>query len=931
MRLPILYLLLGLISLPALGNWTPQIVTYARSEYKAGSQNWQIAQRGDHWMYFANKAGILEFNGTAWNLYPFDNSSDGRSLLCAADNRRIYVGGINEFGYLQPDETGALQYVNLSVQIPRGAMTVGNVWKIYEIDDAVYFCGDNLLVRWRGNRFQNIPCPDKVDCSGLLNNTLYIGTTSGLYVLAGDTFYPLPASGLLTHKKLRAIIPFYNDMLVAASDALYLVDKNGCRPFITQVDAFIRENGLFSMAVYENILAVGTVRKGVVLIDHKGMAMDYFNESHGLHDNTVLSLFFDSDHNLWLGQDNGIGFVALHNPLKNLYTHPNFYGSGYAAALYNNLLYLGTNRGLYTIPWSEGLSENAPRPHAVPQLQGQVWSLSVIDNKLMCCMDTGLYMIDANNRIETLDLPVGVWSFRPMLDNPSAAWISTYNGFFTTRKKKDGWEKPTPVEGPAVYTIINYQEIAPGVLFLRDNYNEFIKATLNDSRTQITDTVVLGVSKIPANSFVYKWYNRVICCTRSGFFQVDETGNLHPDQEMNQWTQVGNDPVSYKSLSAKGNLVCVLSDHVIGAYNEQTGFRALHHHALPLIANFEELVVLNDSLSIIPNENGFALWNILSATTPSSKLQIIKIESIKNNATLYVHAVTQDALLSIPYKDRSLRFHFHLLDYANTSPRSYSCRLDEGDWVQNVSGVKDYENISIGKHRFMLKTDFDVFEDFSFTILPPWYKKTWAYGIYSLLTVFFCLGVWYWDDRRIKLKNRQLELKQKKQIRIKEQEITQLKNERLELEVKHKNQELANTAINLARKNEVLTEIRGDLSKVSEGMKIEDPDLPTLRRKILILNNKISENIFQDDSLKKFEEHFDLVHNKFMEHLTAKYPELSANERKMCAFIKMNLSSKEIAPLLNISIRGVETLRYRLRKKIGLKQEENLIIFLNKF
>jgi DNA-binding CsgD family transcriptional regulator len=150
------------------------------------------------------------------------------------------------------------------------------------------------------------------------------------------------------------------------------------------------------------------------------------------------------------------------------------------------------------------------------------------------------------------------------------------------------------------------------------------------------------------------------------------------------------------------------------------------------------------------------------------------------------------------------------------------------------------------------------------------------------------------------------------------------------LEVKHKNQELANTAINLARKNEVLLEIKDDLTKVSDGMKSDDPDLSSLRRKILILNNKITENILEDNSLKKFEEHFDLVHNKFMENLTKKFPELTTNERKMCAFIKMDLSSKEIAPLLNISIRGVETLRYRLRKKIGLKQEEHLAMFLNR-
>lgn len=66
-----------------------------------------------------------------------------------------------------------------------------------------------------------------------------------------------------------------------------------------------------------------------------------------------------------------------------------------------------------------------------------------------------------------------------------------------------------------------------------------------------------------------------------------------------------------------------------------------------------------------------------------------------------------------------------------------------------------------------------------------------------------------------------------------------------------------------------------------------------------------------------------------MKRLHAKHPTLSNNERMMCAYLKMNLSTKEIAPLLNISVRGVETIRYRLRKKFGLEREDSLVDYLN--
>ena len=133
--------------------------------------------------------------------------------------------------------------------------------------------------------------------------------------------------------------------------------------------------------------------------------------------------------------------------------------------------------------------------------------------------------------------------------------------------------------------------------------------------------------------------------------------------------------------------------------------------------------------------------------------------------------------------------------------------------------------------------------------------------------------------------------------------------------------------MNFVRKNEILMDIKSELYKIMAELK-SDSDVRA-KRMLVTLNNSIDTNMQSDDLLKRFEEQFDLVHNNFMAKLSEKHPDLSVNERKMCAFLKMNLSSKEIAPLLNLSVRGVETLRYRLRKKIGLEREENLLEYLN--
>ena len=79
-----------------------------------------------------------------------------------------------------------------------------------------------------------------------------------------------------------------------------------------------------------------------------------------------------------------------------------------------------------------------------------------------------------------------------------------------------------------------------------------------------------------------------------------------------------------------------------------------------------------------------------------------------------------------------------------------------------------------------------------------------------------------------------------------------------------------------------------------------------------------------------FEQHFDQVHENFLKRIKEIHPGLTPKDLKICAYLRMNLSSKEIAPLLNISVRGVEISRYRLRKKLGLERDDNLIEYLMK-
>ena len=169
-------------------------------------------------------------------------------------------------------------------------------------------------------------------------------------------------------------------------------------------------------------------------------------------------------------------------------------------------------------------------------------------------------------------------------------------------------------------------------------------------------------------------------------------------------------------------------------------------------------------------------------------------------------------------------------------------------------------------------------------------------------------------------------LKRKMQMR-KENEEEMMKR-KMKMELDHKAQDLAASTMNVIRKNEILLDIDYELESLSENM---TADRNTMLKRLAKIRHMIKENIQHDNIWQQFEENFDIVYDDFLKRLGEQYPQLTVSDKKMCAYLKMDLSSKEIAPLLNLTVRSVEMTRYRLRKKLGLSRENNLTEFLQNF
>ncbi len=174
---------------------------------------------------------------------------------------------------------------------------------------------------------------------------------------------------------------------------------------------------------------------------------------------------------------------------------------------------------------------------------------------------------------------------------------------------------------------------------------------------------------------------------------------------------------------------------------------------------------------------------------------------------------------------------------------------------------------------------------------------------------------------RLEIEKQEQETKHLQEILFAEEQITKLQKRQLE----DKNKELSTLTLQIINKNEALNSIR---QTAVSALKDETCDGKDCIRQLI---REVDVNIDLDNQWEAFKRHFESVHTGFFARLLERFPEITHNELKLCAYLRMNLSSKEIAQMLNITIESATTKRYRLRKRLQLKNDDNLVSFLNEF
>lgn len=934
---------------------TPFIRNYNRSDYNGGNQTWAIQHAYNGMMYFANNDGLLEFDGKQWATYALPNNSIVRAIKNGPDSL-LYAGGFNELGYFKLGEMGGAEFHSLIDLIPEDKRDFGEIWKIYIHPDGIIFQTFTQFMIYKNHKFDIVMAPSMFHFSFVVNNEYYVNDRKkGLMRYALGNLHPLIGTEKLIGKEIWGMTDYGNELLIStASNGYFIYDGAILTQGNKLSNNFLKRNQIYcNHKLKSNELIFGTIQKGILFTDANGNPVQNLSMDDGLQNNTILCMEVDNSGNLWLGTDHGIDYIEISSPITSL---SNNFGlsTGYTAIVQDDYLYLGTNQGLFVKKLSDFnyFNENSKKLEMINSTMGQVWNLTNIDGTLFCGHNNGTFIIEGKRAKQISEIGGG-WNYLQLPSNKSKVISGTYTGLSLYTKENGKWQFIKQYEGfpesarsmqfdkdGSLWIVHGYKGIYH--LLFDQNYDSILKFDFYNSEnsnltSQVLDVVKInGVLSFTTRDGIYKYSkgknnfekNAVI----EALFGDQNVEKIYEDNEGGYWYFINK-------------TVGVIRKREDGKYNNiNLPFAQLEGN---FVNSFEFVYSYDKNNIFIATENGFIHYNPQKNNTVQSQpfLAYLRNVDIKNNNKSRGDTNLNFKNIVLEHYQNDIAFTYSANDFINPDKVLFSTILDgyEKEWSGwQYKNTREFTNLFEGDYTFKIKakntkSQLSNVVEISFKVNPPFYRSKIAYFIYFLIFIGIIFLVVYIIKRRFeKAKNKsklqQEEIFRKKEEQLqrealqKEKEIIKMRNDKLRQEMKLKDKELANSTMQMLQKNEILITLKEELKKLALSSKDE-----TSIHEVKHLLRKINKEIDSDNQWKVFETHFESVHEEFLKRIKQQYPNLTPRELKLCAYLRMNISSKEISVLMNISTRGVEITRYRLRKKLNLNRQTNLTDFILSF
>lgn len=910
----------------------PNIISFDRSDYNAGNKNWSISEDDKGILYVGNDLGLLEFDGIKWSLYKTPKKDVVRAVY-AMSNDLIFTGGYEEFGFWRRDISGKLQYQTLSSELPAGSLHNDDIWRICEKDNSIYFQSFNGVFVYDHKKTDQYPINKNVLLLNKVYNELWIQEIGGaLFKLGNDNLIKIPESDVFSKTEVKSILPTKdNKFLIATSSmGIYIYDGKSFLPWNTS-DGIKTSNINCGILSKSGNYFFGTLQGGIYELSPLGEIINHFNTNNYFKNNTVLSLYEDRSNNIWVGFDRGLSCIAYIDGVSCVTDPLGQIGSVYTATIYNNKLFIGTNQGVYYINESDlGSLDAIHKFKFLPNTEGQVWCLSVIGSDLYCANNQGVYIIDQNLSIAyRYPIYTGVFTIKKITHN--TLLFGTYTGLIAV----DVNTRKLIITENLMEPINRVEDDHAGNIWLQHANKGVYRGRMIDSLMKVQTLEHFGRDAndtIPYDFKLFKIGGRIAFLGDDKFYTYDDiTGRIVFESTLNKTFDGISNLKSVVNITPHN--FWIIGDGLIYnvSYEGQTAnilsIINIDYENFSLVDNYENIVPLNDKVSLLCLDKGFLLCsNLLTEKTINTSKPYIRSIKISNSKNQEID-LELEKYMDISNSYNTISFQFATYGYFNNHVTLQYKLIGLSDEWRNIDKKENsisFERLAKGKYTFVIRT-VDKFGQFSpeaiyeFEISPVWYQSSWAFLLYFVIAVILFILI---SKYRLYIYKK----KERKKRRILESHRLYSLNEQLKQEVEEKNAELVTQTSSIIQRNETIAKIQKDLEEL---FKIQNnKSLQPLYKKIIsTLNNDFD----AEEDWKMFLIKFEQKHTIFFKNLKKEYQILTPNDLKLCACLKLNLDSKEIASLMNISVRAVENSRSRLRKKMNVPQEMNLNEFLMNF
>jgi signal transduction histidine kinase/CheY-like chemotaxis protein/ligand-binding sensor domain-containing protein len=784
----------------------PLVRSYRPFEVGGGTQTWAIVQDSRGVIYAATNGAVLEFDGASWRRIPITLNGSVRALAIDAAGR-MYAAGAKSLGYLEPDASGALQYVSLLDRLPANTQPFNEVWRVFCLADAVWFQSENALFRWANNSMTVVPATSRFNRSSSVDGRIYVPTPeSGLTVLEGTTLKALPGTEQLKGEPFPVIVRYDDNRLLIGTrrDGFYLYDGAALTRFATEFD-----DRLAATQVYRGTLlpdgsfVITTTSAGFFIMDRQGRRVVSVDRASGLMSDTVYFALRDREGALWLGQDAGVTRVDTPSPLSFFDNTDGLVSFAQNMARIHGRLYVAMQSGAdYLVPAADAKSR--PRFAHITGTSTQCWDFARVpepdgrrpDALLLACGD-GLMEIQGTAAIP-IKAPSDL-SFRSNVllvstVDPTRIWIGLFDGVASFRRVDGKWIDEGRIEG-----------ITTQVRTLFENPDGSLWAGTQDAGVTLVTPSSRPDRSSPRPTLTIKEFGKADGLQTDGVIVANVGGKplfaegvteqhfLQFDEKTRRFVRetaldnvVGIDPVVGGTMQAdsKGRLfvnggkeTAVITRKPDGTWDVDK--RLFSRLGTTLISSvFPE----NDGVAWLQFYDG-RMVRFDTAQDPGTQKTLSTlvrgVQTTRGQPVFGGAGATANAKVLEP-DFNSLRFEFAAPSYLDERATEYQSRLDgfDDDWSPWTRDAKrELTNLGPGSYRFRVRarnvTGIVADEaSYAFTIQPPWYRTWLAYGGYAAGALLLMAAAASLQRRRVVTRER--ERAQVNEVRLRAEAAEQL-------------------------------------------------------------------------------------------------------------------------------------------------------------